>query len=207
MRFQNSLIIFTTIVLLGAHSKSLAQESTDRNLPSDVVAALEVLEDSADRFRNVVGGIRAVDWQFRSKDFRHSIAEEAEHAALAHQSLQSMVRRSVGRDPNPERARELVGKKDLIKREMLHGPMRPENYQPKGTLLSKAEVLEYFESAHAKAVRLLKVSQNLKVHVYKHPSPTYGELTALQWFYYIAYHTGRHTQMIQLMTELPEFHE
>lgn len=205
MKFQNSVIFFTAIVLFGAHSKSLAQETADNNLPSDVAMALEVLQDSADKFRDVVGGIQAVDWRFRSKDFRHSIGEEAEHAALSHQALQSIVRRALGRDPSPERARGLAGKKDLIHREMLYGPMRPENYKPKGTLLSKAEVFEYFESAHEKAVRLLKTSQNLNIHVYKHPSPTYGELTALQWFYYIAYHTQRHTQAIQLMTELPEF--
>ena len=145
MRFQNSLILFTTIVLFGANSKSLAQESADRNLPSDVVTVLEVLEDSADNFRNTIGDIQAVDWRFRTKNFRHSIGEEAEHAALSHQALQSIVRRALGRDPSPERARGLAGKKDLIHREMLYGPMRPENYKPKGTLLSKAEVFEYFE--------------------------------------------------------------
>jgi len=207
MRFPSLLILFTAIVFLGTHLKTLAQEPADNNLPSDVMAALKVLQDSADNFADVVGDLQGVDWQFRGEGFRHSIGEEAEHAALAHQALQSIVRRALGRDPNPERARELVNKKDFLYTQLLQGPMRPENYTPKGTLLSKAEVLEYFAVAHEKAMKLLKTAQNLDVHVYKHPSPTYGELTALQWFYYIAYHTQRHTRSIQRMTELPEFGE
>ena len=37
----------------------------------------------------------------------------------------------------------------------------------------------------------------LALHVFKHPSAKYGESTTLQWFYYIAYHTIRHCQVIE----------
>ena len=175
-------------------------------VPQEVLEARKVLQASADRFMAVLDRFEEADWDFRPKGFRHTLGQEAEHAALAHQELQSVVAQALRRDEQPERAKALVGKEDTIRERMLDSERKAENYAVKNTLRSKAEVVEFFQAAHEKALLLLVAAPNPGVHIYKHPSSTfYGELTALQWFYYIAYHCERHANHMLKMIEHPEF--
>jgi hypothetical protein len=95
------------------------------------------------------------------------------------------------------RAAELKGKEGTVRKLMLEATKGAENFRPDGRLNSKLEVLEYFGMAHKKLLQLLADAQELETHIYKHPSKDYGELTGLQWFYYIAYHKMRHSKQIE----------
>ena len=205
MNFLHCWTVVIATVFFGTTSATLAQQ-LGGTPPGN---ALAVLEKSADSFMSVLDLIEQVDWQFRPKGYRHTIGEMAEHTALSHQALQGLITKALRRDANPERARGLAGKEDLIRRRMLENLTRPENFRAKSILLSKAEVIEYFQRAHKKALQLLRSAESrnlLDVHIYRHPtSQTYGELTASQWFYYLAYHTQRHARAIRRITQLPEF--
>ena len=166
--------------------------------PTEVRKASKVMQEAADRFLSLMAEIDEEQWDAKAAGIRYDIGEEAEHVALAHQSLQNQVARAMQAPAQPERAKELEGKEGQVRRLMLQTEKRAERYRPPEKLKTKAEVLEFFNAAHRKAMRKLEGGGSaLALHVFKHPSPEYGELTALQWFYYIAYHNMRHCQVIE----------
>ncbi len=205
MWISNFLPTFLLILLFAFVAAAPGQQPPSQ-ARAEVLEARKVLQASADRFLAVLDRFEEVDWNFRPKGFRHTLGQEAEHAALAHQELQAVVAKALNREDQPERAKALVGKKDLIRKRMLDSGRKAENYSVKNTLRSKAEVVEFFQAAHEKALRLLAAAPNPGVRIYKHPhSNFYGELTALQWFYYIAYHCERHAVRMLEMIEHPDF--
>jgi hypothetical protein len=96
----------------------------------------------------------------------------------------------------PEKAAALKGKEKKVRELMLGSGKSAENFQPRGRLNSKLEVLEYFNLAHEKLIKLFDSIQDLDSHIYGHPAERYGDLTVRQWFYYIAYHKQRHVEQI-----------
>ncbi len=165
---------------------------------TEVQEASKVMQEAADRFLSLMEEINEDQWDARAASIRHSIAEEAEHVALAHQSLQRQVVKAMQAPAQAERAKELQGKQAQVRQLMLDATKRAEGYKPPQKLKTKPEVLEYFNAAHAKAMQKLREGGSaLELHVLKHPSPKYGDLTALQWFHYIAYHNMRHCHVIE----------
>ena len=146
-----------------------------------------------------------VYWQFKPAGFRHSIGDEMEHLALAHQDLQGVFARALKKGEQAEKAETLSGKEEFLRERMLDPENKAENYKVKNILQSKAEVAEYFKTAHRKALNVIRSVPDPSLYVYKHPSDTYGELTGLQWLYYLVYHGERHAIWIEKMLDHPEF--
>lgn len=169
--------------------------------------AEETLRAAGEKFLAVLDRIDDVYWDFKPTGFRHTIGEEAEHVALTQQGLQQTVLKALNNPNEPEKAKALAGKEQFLKEHMLDPNNPAENFKYRNKLRSKAEVIEYFTMAQKKALDLLERAPNPEVRIFKHPNDTYGELTALQWFYYIAYHCERHTNWIQKMIDHPEFRE
>ena len=197
----SSGVLITAILLL--FTSVVSAQEIDASHRNWKVTVQKVLEKSAEGFVNVITPIEQVDWQFRPKGYRHSVGEVAEHTALSHQGLQRLVNRAISSPSKPEIADALLKKYDVIRRFMVDTPLRPENFSAKNTLRTKAEVIEYFQMAHKKAVNILNTTSSriLSQHVHKHPRPLYGDLTALQWMYYLGAHTQRHVGQIQRMIE------
>ena len=146
-----------------------------------------------------------VYWQCKPAGFRHSIGDEMEHLALAHQDLQGVFARALKKGEQAEKAETLSGKEEFLRERMLDPENKAENYKVKNILQSKAEVAEYFKTAHRKALNVIRSVPDPSLYVYKHPSDTYGELTGLQWLYYLVYHGERHAIWIEKMLDHPEF--
>ena len=146
-----------------------------------------------------------VYWQFKPTGFRHSIGEEMEHLALAHQDLQGVFVRALKKGEQAEKAGSLSGKEEFLRERMLDPENKAEDYAVKNILQSKAEVAEYFKTAQRKALEVIRSVPDPSLYVYKHPSATYGELTGLQWLYYLVYHGERHAIWIEKMLDHPEF--
>ena len=102
-------------------------------------------------------------------------------------------------------SRTLSGKEEFLRERMLDPENKAESYAVKNILQSKAEVAEYFKTAHRKALQVIRVVPDPSLYVYKHPSETYGELTGLQWLYYLVYHGERHVIWLEKMLDHPEF--
>jgi len=163
------------------------------------------LRDSADEFVKLIEPLTDEQWNFKAPKIRHTAGNEAEHIALAEHDLQRVIQRALAADADPAKAKELAGKEDKIKDLMLHPKRRAEAYKVPGRLNSKAEVQEFFRRAHRNLMDLIETSSDLDIHVYKHPTKIYGDLTALQWFYFIAYHKRRHIEQIRTIMALPDF--
>ena len=100
----------------------------------------------------------------------------------------------------------MAGKKKVI-HEVILGDDSAENFRSPNKIANKAELMEYFPLVHKKLIGLWEQSQNQEMgdHVYKHPLDKIGELNALQWFYYIAYHRERHIRQIEAIKIHPDF--
>ena len=168
----------------------------------DVEKQLEALGDHVNA---LLDRTDEVYWQFKPTGFRHSIGEEMEHLALAHQDLQGVFVRALKKGEQAEKAGSLSGKEEFLRERMLDPENKAENYAVKNILQSKAEVAEYFKTAQRKALEVIRSVPDPSLYVYKHPSATYGELTGLQWLYYLVYHGERHAIWIEKMLEHPEF--
>ena len=172
---------------------------------AEIDKAAKVLEDGANRFRAIVESTSEEQWNFKGQGVLHSIGEEAEHIALSENDLQQIVTKALAREPEPERAAELAGKEEQVKTILTDGEKLAENFRPKGKLINKDEVKEFYGAANAKLMRLLSSSKELGTHLFRHPSKDFEWLTGLQWFYYIAYHRERHILQIEAIRKHPDF--
>ncbi len=150
----------------------------------------------ADQFQKSLEGVSEQQWNYKAPNQNHTIGALAEHAALSANDLQQMVQRALDAGPNPELAATLTGQTKVVRDVMLSVEQPPENFRPNGRLLTKADIDEYFPQARAKLLFLLDSSKRLEYCVARHPSKRIGELTGVQWFYYIAYLVQAHTEQI-----------
>jgi len=158
-----------------------------------------------DHVNSLLDRIDEVYWQFKPAGFNHSIGEEMEHLALAHQDLQGVFTRALKQGEQAEKAKALAGKKEFLRGRMLDPENKAENYKVKNILQSKAEVAEYFNKAHRKALEVIRAVPDPSLYVFRHPSATYGDLTGLQWLYYLVYHGERHAIWLETILDHPEF--
>ena len=184
-------VLGLALCLHFAHIRALAQSE------AEVAAARKTLEDAAAKFRSLIKDVNEAQWNFKTGARTHSIGEEAEHVAQAQQELQYVIGKAVTDPAKPEVAKKLGAKERTLRKLLLEGEQKAESYKPPRRLKTKAEVLEYFDTAQGKALTLLRTTPALGTHIYTHPIKQYGDLTALQWFYYMAYHNLKHCLQIE----------
>ena len=192
-------ILGLALCLHFAHGRALAQSE------ADVAAARKTLEEAAAKFRSLIKDVNEAQWNFKTDPKAHSIGEEAEHVAQAEQELQYVIGKAVTDAPKPERAKQLGAKERTLRKLLLEGEQKAESYKPPHRLKTKAEVLEYFNTAHGKALTLLRTTPELGTHIFTHPNTDYGDLTALHWFYYMAYHNLKHCIQIEQIMAHQDF--
>ena len=192
--FLSGVILFQLIVGAAALRAEASVDDVEKRLKA-----------FGDRVNALLDRTDSVYWQFKPSGFRHSLGEEMEHLALAHQDLQGVFSRALKKGEQAEKAKALAGKEEFLRERMLDPDNKAESYKVKDILQSKAEVAEYFNSAQRKALEVIRVVPDPSLYVYKHPSETYGELTGLQWLYYLIYHGERHATWIEKMLAHPEF--
>jgi hypothetical protein len=185
---------------------ALAATTVSAQTKAEYAEADKMLRDGAKRFLAAVEGLSAEQWNAKPPLINHSIGEEAEHIALSENDLQSVILKAMQSAPVEGAGERLAGKKKVI-HEVILGDDRAENFKSPNKIANKAELMEYFPLVHKKLIGLWEQSQNQEMgdHVYKHPLDKIGELNALQWFYYIAYHRERHIRQIEAIKAHPDF--
>lgn len=172
---------------------------------AQVQAALKELKASGETFLKLIEPLTQEQWDFRPQGVRRSIGNEAEHVALSENDLQRVVQQALDAKVDPVKAKQLAGKEKEVKEQMLNPERTAEFYKVPGRLNSKAEVQEFFQRAHRNAIQMLESSEDLSTHIHEHPNEKYGELTGMQWFYYITYHKLRHCNQIKAIMARPGF--
>jgi hypothetical protein len=183
--------LWTLILMCALAAPSFAWAQAD---PKAEVRALFV--KVADQFQKSLEGVSEQQWNYKAPNQKHTIGALAEHAALSTNDLPQMAQRAVDAGPNPELAATLTGQTKVVRDVMLSVEQPPENFPPVGRLLTKADIDEYFPQARTKALFVLDSAKYLELSVYRHPSRRIGDLTGVQWFYYIAYLLQAHTEQI-----------
>jgi hypothetical protein len=187
------------LCLQFAQGRALAQSE------ADVAAARKTLEEAAAKFRSLIKDVNEAQWNFKTDPKAHSIGEEAEHVAQAEQELQYVIGKAVTDPAKPDLAKKIGAKERTLHTLLLEGEQKAESYKPPHRLKTKAEVQEYFDTAHGKALTLLRTTPELGTHIYTHPMAEYGDLTALHWFYYMAYHNLKHCIQIEQIMAHQDF--
>ena len=191
------LLLVALLRFTGIHG--LAQTS------AEIEEALKVNREASAAFIELIDGMGEEQWSFKNSKFRQTIGEEAEHIALAEFELQGVIGNAMKEGEDPETARQLAGKEETVRQFMLNPESRAEFFTPPHRLKTRPEVQEFYRRAHRSLLRTLETTAKLGSHIYKHPTEKYGNLTALQWFHYIAYHKLRHCKQIKEMMAEPDY--
>jgi hypothetical protein len=157
------------------------------------------------QFEASIKDITEPQWNYRASNQKHTIGALAEHAAISANDLQTMVQKALDAGAQPELAETLSGQVAVVRDVMLSVEQPPDNFRPAGRLLTKEDIHEYFPQVKGKALALLAAASDPEIHVYRHPSRRIGNLTAVQWFYYIAYLVQAHTEHIERIKADPGY--
>jgi hypothetical protein len=167
------------------------------------------LERTRDLFLDSVAGLTEEQWRFKPAEDRWSIAEVAEHVALAEDFLRDIVENEVLTTPSaPERHGEVAGKEEQIVTFMADRSQKvqaPDQLQPTGRWETPEEILGAFRTSRQQTLDLAGDADgpNLRDHVYDHPG--FGTSDAYQWLLFLSSHTERHTEQIEEVKADPAF--
>lgn len=194
MRFWSTIFI----CVLALPTLALAQAGS-----RDDVRAL--LSRTSSQFEASIKDVTERQWNYRAANEKHTIGSLAEHTAISANDLQTMVQKALDAGAQPELAETLSGQVAVVRDVMLSVEQPPDNFRPAGRLLTKDDIHEYFPQVKGKALALLAAASDPEIHVYRHPSRRIGNLTAIQWFYYIAYLVQAHTEHIERIKADPGY--
>ena len=194
MRFWSTIFICA----LALPTLALAQSGS-----RDEVKAL-LLRTSL-QFEASIKDVTERQWNYRAANEKHTIGSLAEHTAISANDLQTMVQKALDAGAQPELAETLSGQVAVVRDVMLSVEQPPDNFRPAGRLLTKDDIHEYFPQVKGKALALLAAASDPEIHIYRHPSRRIGNLTAIQWFYYIAYLVQAHTEHIERIKADPGY--
>ena len=188
------------LLLSGAIAAPLSAQTK-----ADFDKIQKILEDGKKRFLELIDKTTDEQWTARAPGIRHSIGEEAEHIALSENELQQVVTAALKSPEQPAAVERLKGKDEVVHEVLLGKDAVAEAFDSPGKIVNREELLEFYGAANRKLMNLLESTREspLAKHVYVHPNDKIGELNALQWFYYIAYHRERHIRQIEALLTNP----
>jgi DinB superfamily len=191
------------LMLVADSTQTLTQEERDH--------AVAELEGSKKAFLDATKGLSAAQWNFKSAPERWSVAECAEHIALAEGYIFGLVSEKIVKAPaNPEKRDAAKGKDEVLVKmlqDRSHKATAPEPIDPvkHGTMTPEASVKLFLDS-RAHTIEYIKTTQeDLRDHLFDHPVPAIGTLDAYQWILLISGHSRRHTLQILEVKADPNF--
>jgi len=173
-------------------------------LPADTLdkasrkVLLDNLQETSSKFLDSVKGLSPEQWNYKPAPDRWSVAECAEHIALAEDFLRDMVESKILAAPaTPEKIAERKAIDDKILPMITNRTQKakaPEPLIPSKKFATPAATVAHFKEARAKTVALAKKRDDLREHAAPHP--VFKELDAYQWLLFTSGHTARHTAQI-----------
>ncbi len=184
---------------MEAPSGSLTKEERDR--------ALVCLQETQKEFLTAISGLSEAQWKFKPGPDRWSIAECAEHVAVAEEVFWRLVERIMKEPATPEKAAEAKGKDEIL---LALGPERfmkqpaPEFVLPTGRWANAAEVTKAFEATRGQeSAYLSETTDDLRNHFGQQPAA--GTLDAYQFFIFNGVHCKRHIAQIAEIKADPNY--
>ncbi len=185
------------LILLALAIVTIVPADTLDNADRKVL--LDSLQQSSSRFLDSVKGLSAEQWNYKPGPDRWSVAECAEHIALAEDFLRDVVESKVLTAPaTPEKIAERKANDDKILPMITNRTVKataPEPLVPTRKFATPEATLSHFRESREKTVALAKNRNDLRDHA--GPNPVFKELDAYQWLLFLSGHTMRHTAQIQ----------
>jgi len=199
---KSMVLAVAMFVLAAPATETLTKEERDK--------AVAELEGSKKMFLDATKGLSPAQWSFKSAPDRWSIAECANHIALAEAFIFGRVTDGVLKTPlTPEKRSVTAGKDEklvIMLQDRSFKAKAPEPLDPTKTVLTPEESVKKFLESRAKTEEFIKTTQeNLRDHMFDHPVPAIGTLDGYQWVLLISGHTRRHTLQILEVKADPNF--
>jgi hypothetical protein len=199
---KSMVLAVAMFVLAAPATETLTKEERDK--------AVVELEGSKKMFLDATKGLSPAQWSFKSAPDRWSIAECADHIALAEAFIFGRVTDGVLKTPlTPEKRSVTAGKDEklvIMLQDRSFKAKAPEPLDPTKTVLTPEESVKKFLESRAKTEEFIKTTQeNLRDHMFDHPVPAIGTLDGYQWVLLISGHTRRHTLQILEVKADPNF--
>jgi hypothetical protein len=197
-----SIALAAAIFLAAPATETLTQVERDK--------AIAELEGSKKMFLDATKGLSEAQWKFKAGPDRWSIAECAEHIALAEGFIFGRITDGVMKTPlTPEKRSATEGKDDKLiamLQDRTHKATAPEAIDPTKKAMTHEESVKLFLDSRAKSEEFIKTTQeDLRDHMYDHPVPVIGTMDAYQWVLFMSGHTRRHTLQILEVKADPNF--
>jgi hypothetical protein len=170
--------------------------------------ALGSLEATRDAFLKSIAGLSEKQWRFKPAPDRWSVAEVAEHIAVAESGIFGMIKTQIMTSPAaPEKRAEVAGRDELILQRVpdrSHKAQAPEFLKPTNRWATEAELVKAFEDSRKATMDYVRTtSDDLRDHFGPHTA--IGTLDAYQWILLISAHSERHTKQIEEVKADPNF--
>jgi hypothetical protein len=149
-------------------------------------------------FLDTVAGVSPAQWNFKPVPERWSLAEIAEHIALAEDRLFMLVSEKILKEPaEPNRRGEVAGMDEKVLQSVPNRSQKaqaPEMLQPTHRFKDKdAAVAAFLASRDRNIAWVEKRPEGLRDHFA--PSPS-GLMDAYQWLLLVSAHTERHLKQM-----------
>lgn len=191
------------MLLIGASLLPLSAEPISKG---DREFGMSALHASRKLFLDSVAGLSDAQLNFKPAPEKWSIAEIAEHVALAEQfifqaadaALKSPAHEKMA-DPGKMDETILARVPDRSTRATAPEALRPQNH-----FKSTVEAVEAFKSLRDAHIKYLSETQDaLREHFFK--NPVLGDIDAFQWILFMSAHTERHVGQILEVKASPGF--
>ena len=197
-------------MILAAAMFLVAVPATETLTQAEREKGIAELEGSKQAFLDATKGLSEAQWNFKSAPDRWSVAECADHIALAEGFIFGRITDGVMKTPlTPEKRSATAGKDDKLipmLQDRTHKATAPEPIDPTKTPMSGPDAVKKFLESRAKTEDFIKTTQeDLRDHIYDHPVPAIGSMDAYQWVLFLSGHTRRHTLQILEVKADPNF--
>jgi uncharacterized damage-inducible protein DinB len=187
-------------------SQAPAQESVTLT-PEERTRAIEYLKQTQKDFLTSIEGLSEAQWKFKAAPDRWSIAETAEHIALAEQLIWDRINKMMKNPPAPEKRAEVQGKDEIVLTKVPDRSKKaqaPEVLRPTGKWTTKAALVKDFEATRANEISYVTdTKEDLRSHFEDHPF--LKTMDAYQWILLNGAHCKRHTAQIQEVKADPNY--
>jgi len=211
-------LLFALSLAVAGFSSALGQASPAPSSPSTTTAttltpaerkqAIDYLKQTEKDFLASIDGVSDAQWRFKAAPDRWSIAETAEHIAVAEQTIWELVTGKIMKSPAaPEKKAEVKGKEEIIFTKIPDRSRKaqaPEQLKPTGRWATRAALTKEFESIREKEIAYVtETKEDLRSHFEDHPAVK--TMDAWQWLLFNGAHCKRHTAQILEVKADPKY--
>ena len=161
--------------------------------------AVSYMNETEKNFLTAIDGVSDAQWKFKAAPDRWSIAETAEHIAVAEDFLWGRVEEMMKAPANPDKRAETEGKDKIIFDKVPDRSRKaqaPEALKPTGKFATREELVKHFKQVRAKEIAFLEqTKEDLRNHIADNPAV--GQMDAYQWIIFNGAHSKRHTAQIE----------